>query len=396
MTGTIPLVGFLKPAGEYPAGWRHPQSPPAAGTDFAFVAEQVQRLERAGFSAVFVPDLAGLPDVRAEVLERVAVVNDTFEPITLLAALAAVTQRIGLLGTASTSYATPDEVAREFASLHKLSRGRAGWNAVTSLNDAEARNFGLDAHPEHGDRYRRAEEFVDAVRREWDAAGIAHPLIAQAGSSDAGRALASRVADLVFTRAQPLDEALAYAVDIRRRVAREGRDPASVLVLPELSIVVAPTRAEAEDAFDRVRGLLDPAVALADLEYWTGAELAGLPSDAPLPAPTADNASRGAQAEIYRQAHRENLTIGDLVRLISAGDGAVIGSPQDVADRIEEFVDAGAADGFTVSFPWLPGALRGVTELLLPELHRRGRFRADEGNSIGEHLRQRRAQRQRA
>ncbi len=372
MSRPVPLVGFLKPAGEYPAGWRHPAAPPAAGTDFGFVVEQVLEMEQAGFAAVFVPDLAGLPDVHEAVLERVAVVNDTFEPLTLLAALAAVTERIGLLGTVSTSYTAPDAVARDFASLQLLSGGRAGWNAVTSLNDAEARNFGLDAHLDHGDRYRRAEAFVDAVRRVWEAEAIAHPLIAQAGSSDAGRALAARVADLVFTRAQPLDQAISYAADIRRRAESEGRDPASVRILPELPIVAAPTRAEAEGSFERMRELLDPAVALADLEYWTGADLVGLPSDAPLPEPRNGNGSRGAQAEIYRQARQDSLTIGDLVRLFAGGDGAVIGSPQDVADHIEEFVDAGAADGFVVSFPWLPGTLRQVTDLVVPELRRRG------------------------
>lgn len=385
----IHLVGFLKPAGEYPAGWRHPRSPAAAGTDFRFVVEQVRTLERARFDAVFVPDLTGLPDVRDEVLERVAVVNDTFEPVTLLAALAAVTERIGLVGTASTSYSSPDAVARDFVSIHRLSEGRAGWNAVTSLNDAEARNFGLDAHLAHADRYRRAEGFVDAVRSAWADAvpGAGDPVIAQAGSSEAGRALAARVADLVFLRALPLEETRTFTRDIRVRAAREGRDPASVLVLPELPVVAGRTRAEAEDAFDEVRELLDPAVALADLEYWTGADLARLPADAPLPPPAADNASRGAQAEIYRQAQRDGLTIGDLVRLISTGDGAVIGSAADVADHVEEYVDAGAADGFAVSFPWLPGTLQAFTDLVVPELRRRGRFRTEyEGAAIRDHL----------
>ncbi|MHC9043155.1 LLM class flavin-dependent oxidoreductase [Microbacterium saperdae] len=382
MSRFIPLIGFLKPAGEYPAGWRHPRAPRAAGVDFRFVAAQVRRLEAARFHAVFVPDLAGLPDVRDDVLERVAVVNDTFEPITLLAALAAVTTDIGLIGTASTSYSTPDAVARDFASLHRLSGGRAGWNAVTSLNDAEARNFGLDAHLGHADRYARAEGFVDAVRRSWEP-DDGGPVIAQAGSSEAGRALASRVADLVFLRALPLAETAAFAGDIRARAAAEGRDPASVRILPELPIIVRPTRAEAEDAFDAVRSLLDSAVALADLEYWTGADLAGLPLGASLPPPSAENGSRGAQAEIYRQARRDGLTIGDLVRLISAGDGAVVGAPGDVADHIEQFVDAGAADGFTVSFPWLPEALDAVVKLVVPELVRRGRFRTEyEGAGI--------------
>lgn len=428
MTRSIHLTGFLKPAGEYFAGWRHPDAPAAAGVDFATVSDLVQRLEAAAFDAVFIPDLVGVPDARPEVLERVAVVNEGFEPITLLGALSAVTERIGLLATASTSYSEPYTVARQFASLDHLSHGRAGWNVVTSLNDSEGRNFGHAAHLAHADRYRRAEEFVDTVFGLWDsfdddaftwdvAEGRAfredalhaldhrgesfsvagplniarpvqgHPVIAQAGSSGPGRALAARVADLVFTRALPLDETLAFTTAIKAQAEGFGRAPGDVLVLPELAAIVAPTRAEAEDRFARVRDLLHPTVALADVEYWTGTRLAHLPLDAPLP-PLADtNASAGAQAEIYRQAQRDGLTIGDLARIVAHGDGAVVGSPTDIADYIEEYVTAGAADGFTVSFPWLPETLVGFTDLVIPELRRRGLFRTGyEGTTLRDHL----------
>lgn len=428
MTRTLHLTGFLKPAGEYPAGWRHPDSPPAAGTDFRFLADQVRKLEAATFDAVFLPDLVGVPDVRPEVLERLAVVNDALEPLTTLSALAPLTSRIGLLATASTSYSQPYTTARAFASLDHLSGGRAGWNVVTSLNDAEARNFGADVHLAHADRYRRAEEFFDVVAGLWDSfdddavlldaatgryfdpdrlhrldhdgeffrvAGPLNirrpvqgrPVIAQAGSSGAGQALAARIADLVFTRALPLEDAVPYAAAIRARAEGFGRDPAEVLVLPELATVVAPTRAEAEDRFAEVRDLLHPSVALADVEYWTGTDLSHLPPDSPLPPPPETNASRGAQQEIYRQAVRDGLTVGDLARQVAEGDGAVIGSPADVADHIEELFAAGAADGFTVSFPWLPTTLTAFTDLVVPELRRRGLFRTEyEGTTLHEHL----------
>ena len=406
MTRQLHLTGFLKPAGEYPAGWRHPDSPPAAGTDFRFLAEQVRRLEAARFDAVFLPDLVGLPDVRPSVLERLAVVNDALEPLTALAALALLTERIGLMGTISTSYSQPLAVARSLASLDHLSGGRAGWNVVTSLNDNEARNFGSAVHLAHADRYRRAEECFDVVAGLWESAGDhegeffrvagarpirrpvqGRPVIAQAGSSGAGQALAARIADVVFTRALPLADALPYAATIKARAAGLGRDPATVLVLPELATVVAPTRAEAEDRFAAVRDLLHPAVALADVEYWLGMELASLPPGSPLPPPPETNASRGAQQEIYRQAQRDGLTVGDLVRQVAEGDGAVIGSPADVADHIEELFAAGAADGFTVSFPWLPTTLTAFTELVVPELQRRGLFRREyEGTTLRDHL----------
>lgn len=413
------LNGFLKGAGEYHAGWRVPGNPPDAGVNFAFLAEQVRRLEAATFDSVFLPDLLGVPDEPPEVAERVAWVNDTLEPTTVLAALSALTTRIGLVATASTSYNQPYTVARVFASLDHLSRGRAGWNVVTSLNDAEGRNFGLDAHLGHDLRYRRAEEFFDVVAGLWDSfdddavradqgsgrffdpdglhwlnhhgeffdvAGPLNirrppqgrPVIAQAGSSGPGRALAARIADVVFTRALPVVDARAYYTSVKEQAAAFGRDPDSILVLPELATVVAPTRAEAEDRFAAVRDLLHPRVALADVEYWTGVELAGLPLDSPLPPiPAGTNRSGGAQAEIYAQAERDGLTIGDLARIVADGDGAIIGTPADVADHIEEHFTSHAADGFNVSFPWQPATLVDFTELVVPELRRRGLFRAE-------------------
>lgn len=419
------LNGFLKGAGEYLAGWRVPGAPADANINFGFLAEQVKRLEAAKFDAVFLPDLLGVPDERPEVGERVAWVNDTLEPTTTLAALTTLTSRIGLVATASTSYHQPYTIARVFASLDHLSQGRAGWNVVTSLNDAEARNFGLDAHLAHELRYRRAEEFFDVVTGLWesfaddavladqasgrffdpaklrwlhhhgeffDVAGPLNlrrppqgrPVIAQAGSSGPGRALAARVADIVFTRALPLAEAKENYRQIKSQARAYGREP---LVMPELSTVVAATRAEAEDRFAAVRDLLDPRVALADVQYWAGVDLTGLPLTATLPPPPeSSNRSAGAQAEIYAQAARDGLTIGALARLVADGDGTVIGTPAEVADHIEALFTQDAADGFNVSFPWLPDTLVDFTELVVPELRRRGLFRADyTGATLREH-----------
>jgi FMN-dependent oxidoreductase (nitrilotriacetate monooxygenase family) len=422
------LNGFLKGAGEYHAGWRVPGNPPDAGVNFPFLAGLVRRLEAARFDAVFLPDLLGVPDDPPEVNERVAWVNDILEPTTVLAALTGLTSHIGLVATASTSYHQPYTVARVFASLDHLSRGRAGWNVVTSLNDAEGRNFGLATHLPHALRYRRAEEFFDVVAGLWDSSDDAvradrgtgqfadpatphrphhhgeffdvagplnlrrppqgRPVIAQAGSSAAGRALAARIADVVFTRAVPLPDAQAHYASIKQQAAGFGRDPGQVLVLPELATVVAPTKAQAEDRFAAVRDLLDPSVALADVQYWAGVDLGGLPLDSPLPPlPPDSNRSAGAQAEIYAQAERDGLTIGDLARAVAGGDGAIIGTPADVADHIEEHFREGAADGFNVSFPWQPETLIDFTELVVPELRRRGLFRtAYTGTTLREHL----------
>jgi N-acetyl-S-(2-succino)cysteine monooxygenase len=390
VTRTLHLNAFLKPAGEYLAGWRHPDSPVDAGVNFGFISGLVKRLEAARFDSIFLPDLVGIPDTKPEVLERVAVVNDALEPTTLLAALAAVTDRIGLIATASTSFSQPYALATTFASLDRLSHGRAGWNVVTSLNDSEARNFGLDGHLAHGDRYARAEEFYDTVEGLWDARASAQgrPVVAQAGSSGPGRALAARIAEIVFTRSLPIEQARAGYASIKDQAAEFGRAADQVLVLPELATVIAPSRAEAEDKFAVVRDLLHPRVALADVEYWLGGiDLASLPSDSPLPPAQSTNASVGTQQEIYLQAQRDGLTIGDLARLVAEGDGAIVGTPTDIADYIEEFFTTAAADGFNVSFPWLPTTLRDFADLVVPELQRRGLFRTEyEGATLRDNL----------
>lgn len=426
---TLRLAGFLKPAGEYLAGWRHPEAPPHAGVDLRYLAGLVQRLEAAAFDAVFVPDLSGVPSDDDEVLTRVAAVNDGFEPLTLLSALSSVTSRIGLIGTASTSFTEPYTLARALASLDHLSHGRAGWNVVTSLTDHEAANFGLDAHLDHGDRYRRADEFLDVVEGLWDSfdddafehdaatgryfdAGRLHalrhdgeffrvagplniprspqgrPVIAQAGSSEAGRDMAARRADLVFSTALDLEDARAYYADIKRRVWEAGRDPDHVSVLPELATVIAPSRAEAEDRFAELRSLLPARVALADVEYWLGGvDLTGASLDDPLPELPETNRSKGTRADIYRDARRSGKTLGDLVEIVAAGDRAVIGTPDDVADYVEERFTGGAADGFTVSFPWLPTTLHDFTDQVVPVLRRRGLVTDSyRGETLRDHL----------
>lgn len=339
---------------------------------------------------MFFPDLVGLPDVRDDVLAGVAVVNDALDPVTVVAAVAAVTTRVRLIATASTSFSDPRVLAEDFASLQQISHGRAGWNIVTSLNEAEARNFRHAAHLAHADRYAHANRVVDELVDYW---GSRRPLLAQAGSSPAGRALAARVADVVFARALDIHATRDFVVDIRARAAREGRDPRTVRILPELATVVGESRAQAEDEFARVRALLDPRVALADVGYWAGVDLSDADLDAPLPPPADGAGSKGAQVEIYRAAHRDGLTVRELADAVAAGDGAVIGTATDIADHIERYVSEAGVDGFTVSFPWLPGTLTAFTERVVPELRRRELLRTGTAEGAGH---DRRPQRPRA
>ncbi len=430
MTRQLHLGAIYSATGGYLGGWRYPGSPQAGGPDIRSIVADVRKLEAAAFDALFIADLVGVPDVHDDVLERVVTVNDSFEPITLLSALATATSRIGLIGTASTSYNEPYTLARQFAALDHLSRGRAGWNVVTSLIDAEARNYGRTAHGAHDDRYRRAEEFLQVVYGlwdsfdddafEWDAAagrvfredGIhwldhrgerfrvsgplniarppqGRPVIAQAGASPAGRAVASAHGELVFAGTQRKEDALEYTTDLKRRAADLGRDPDEVIVLPVLSAVVAPTRAEAEDRYAELTALLHPRVALGDLEYWLGSvDLSSYDLDGPLPDLPTSNQSLSTQQRIYETARRESLTIRQFVEHnISAVDHIRVGTPQDIADHIQDWFEAGAADGFNVSFPYLPGSLDAFVELVIPELRRRGIFRERyTGRTLREHL----------
>ncbi|KPI21929.1 FMN-dependent oxidoreductase, nitrilotriacetate monooxygenase family [Actinobacteria bacterium OK074] len=423
------LNAFLKPPGEYLAAWRHPDTAADAGVNLREVLSYARIAERATFDAVFLADLVGVPFASEDVLSRVSVVNDSFEPTTLLAALAAGTSRIGLIATASTSYNEPYHVARTFASIDHISGGRAGWNVVTSLNDGEARNFGLDAHLDHATRYDRAEEFHDVVTGLWDsfeddafrhdqASGVyfdpaklhaldhegehlkvagplniarppqGHPVIVQAGASEAGKHLASRIADLIFSGIRDLGRAQEFYAEIKERAAAHGRDPDHVKVLPGLSVVTAPTESEAREKLARLTELLPPQVALADLSYWLGGfDLSPYPLDGPLPELPLSNQSHTAQQQIYDEARRDNLTIRDLVRRVAADDRSIVGTPEQVVDHIEEWFHGRAADGFNVIFPYLPGTLTDFADLVVPELRRRGLFRTQyTGRTLREHL----------
>ncbi len=429
MSRELHLNAIYSAAGGYLGGWREKEAPARAGVDFPFIAAQVRKLEEATFDAVFIADLLAVPDSHPDVIERVATVNDSLEPTTLLAALAAVTERIGLIGTASTTYNSPYTLARTFASLDHLSHGRAGWNVVTSLIDAEARNYGAESHLRHEDRYRRAEEFLRVVYGLWDSfdddafvwdadSGRAfredaihrldhtgeffrvagplniarppqgRPVIAQAGASEAGRAFAGAHGELIFSGISRLDDAVAYAEDLRRRAEQAGRRREDILIFPLLSAVAAPTRAEAEDRYEHLITLLHPRVALGDLEYWLcGVDLTGYDLDGPLPDLPPSNQSLSHQAQIYETARRENLTIRQFVDRRVRADDIVVGTPKEVADHIQTWFEAGAADGFTVSFPSLPGTLDSFVDLVVPELRLRGLFRTEyRGRTLREHL----------
>lgn len=426
------LGAFLYPTGHHAAAWRHPQAQADAGINFKHYAEIARAAEAAKFDLLFLADSAGARGEDWGALARFSThYVAQFEPLTLLGALAAVTERIGLVATASTTYNEPYTLARKFASIDHISGGRAGWNLVTSGNEGEALNFGRDRHPPHDERYRRATEFLGVVEGLWDsweddafvrdkASGVffdpekvysldhegeffkvrgplniprppqGWPVLVQAGSSEAGKALAGASAEVVFTAQQTLKDAQDFYRDVKARALAAGRSPDDVKILPGIFPVVGRTEAEARAKFDELQNLIHPDVALSILEHRLGIPLRHLPLDGPLPTDIPiTNASTSRQTLLLELAQREGLSILQLgLRVAGArGHWQVVGTPEQVADAIEErFLNEGA-DGFNVMSPYLPGALTDFIELVLPELRRRGLFRTDyEGRTLREHL----------
>jgi len=421
---------FLEGTGHHIAAWRDPDVDPHGRQSLQHYLDIARLAEHGKFDLLFMADTNatfGADDIDAWTRTTAA---SRLEPITLLGAIAAVTQRIGLVATATTTYFEPFHVARFFASLDQISGGRAGWNLVTSLAIAEAYNFGRQSHPHHGDRYARAREFAKVVLGLWDsweddaviadkARGLyldrkklhflnhagkhfsvrgpltvhrspqGHPVIVQAGQSDDGRDLAAETAEVTFTVQQDLDAGRAYYTDIKRRAAAYGRPPHAIKVLPGVMTVIAPTRAEAADKYERLQALLSPELAIKDLSSYFGLDLSTYPPDGPVPDPSPAIEQKGRVKMMVDMARRENLTIRQLYRRVygQRGHRVVIGTPTEVADALESWFRGGAADGFNLMPLTFPRGLEDIVNLLIPELQRRALFRKDyEGKTLRENL----------
>ncbi|SFI65184.1 FMN-dependent oxidoreductase, nitrilotriacetate monooxygenase family [Pseudomonas syringae] len=423
------LGAFLMATGHHVAAWRHPEVPADAGLDFKHYRHVARVAEAAKFDALFVAD--SVAAATGDIASRMAR-SDHFEPLTLLSALSAVTEHIGLIATATTTYNEPYHVARKFASLDHLSGGRAGWNLVTSDAAAEAQNFGRAEHVGHAERYSRAREFHQVVTGLWDSwaddaftrdkasgeyydPGRLHvlnhqgehfsvkgplnvarspqgqPVVVQAGSSEVGRDLAAQTAEVVFTAQTSLASAQAFYADLKGRLSAYGRAVDSLKIMPGVFIVVAETEALAKAKFESFQELVEPRVGVALLGRMLGNfDLSGYPLDGPLPElPLTDSGQRSRQKLLTELADQENLTLAQLGRRIAGGRGhySLIGTPEQLADELQRWFEQGAADGFNVLVPHLPGGLEDVAQLLVPELQRRGLFRTEyEGTTLRENL----------
>ncbi|WP_437968061.1 LLM class flavin-dependent oxidoreductase [Sorangium sp. So ce260] len=420
------LNAFLMTIGHHESAWRLPESSLTGTWDVAHYRHLARVAERGTFDSIFFGDGPALQgDIRYRPVGRL-------DPTALLPALAAVTERIGLVATASTTYNEPYNLARRFATIDHISGGRAGWNIVTTAGSDAAQNFGLDEVPEHRHRYERAAEFVEVCLKLWDsweddfligdkAAGNyadgekihridhagrffrvrgplnvprtpqGHPLLVQAGSSEDGRGFAAQFAEAVFTAQQTLAEGQAFYADLKRRVAAAGRDPALVKILPGIVPVIGSTEAEARAREAELSELQVPAYGLRQLSGLIGVELSEADLDRPLPEVGDVSAVRGAQSRftlVTELARRESLTVRQLLARLGGGRGhrTFTGTPEQIADTIEEWFTRGAADGFNVMPPLLPSGLEAFVDHVVPVLRRRGLFRTEyEGATLRDH-----------
>ncbi|BBP83441.1 MULTISPECIES: LLM class flavin-dependent oxidoreductase [unclassified Pseudomonas] len=426
-TDQLHLNVFLANSGHHVAAWRHPLAQADASQDFEHFKRIAQLAERGRFDALFIADVVALWGHHLDALSRTARAEH-FEPLTLLSALAAVTERIGLIATATTTYNEPYHIARKFASLDHISKGRAAWNLVTSVVSDEAWNFGRESHVDHADRYQRAEEFHDVVKGLWDSwdddafvrdkdSGLyfdpaklhvlnhkgahfsvrgplnvarppqGHPVLVQAGASAAGRALAARVAEAIFVAPHDIEAGQAFYREIKELAATFGRGPDEIKILPGITPFVGNTREEAQAQFDELQALIDPVVGLRLLADTLGDEIDLSDHDIDGPLPDTPVGQRGSRRDqVIALARRENLSIRQLYLRLAGGNPA-IGTASDIADIFERWLQARACDGFNVFFPVFPTGLEVFVEQVIPELQRRGLFRTEyQGRTLREHL----------
>ncbi len=429
MNRQLHLNLFIHSRGHHEAAWRHPAASPLPLTDIRYYQDLAQRAEAALFDSIFLADQLALGGDVAQAPRT------WLEPITVLAAMAVATSRVGLIATASTTYTEPFNLARQFASIDHISNGRAAWNVVTSWLASAAENYGGAGQVSHADRYARGEEFMAVVKALWDswgadaviddrAAGVyarrdrirsikhrgdfytvagplnmprcpqGRPVLVQAGSSDTGRRFAARHADAVFTAHMAKATAQEFYADLKTLAAAEGRRPEEVLILPGLSPMIAATETEAQRLAREVDDLADPEVGRKRLSgRFGGHDFSDLPLDRPLsptdfPDPDSVEAARSRTEVILNLVRRDKPTLRQLLSYLAGARGHFVtaGTPEQIAGLIEDWFTEGAADGFNIMPPLLPAQLDVFSAEVIPILQRRRLFRTQyEGTMLREH-----------
>jgi alkanesulfonate monooxygenase len=428
MTKQLHLGAFMRPVGIHTGWWRYPGAFPDANFNLQHLVRFIQTLERGRFDAFFMADHLAVLNMPMAALQRSATAT-SFEPLTLLSALSMVTERIGLVATASTTFDEPYHIARRFASLDHLSGGRAGWNVVTTSNPDSALNFGLEDHVEHDERYRRAREFIGVVTGLWDSwaddawlrdqkSGIffdpakmhvldhkgehlsvrgplniarpvqGWPVIVQAGASDAGRQLAAETAEVIFGSSRTIEDGRAFYADVKGRMKALGRAPEEMKILPGALVFVGRTTEEAREKKALLDSLVHADSGIPNLSMRLGVDASKFDLDAPLPELPPTNASQSGQAATIAMARRDNLTVRQLAQIVGAHSGLqMVGTPAEIADMMEAWLRQEASDGFNIMFPTVPAGLDDFVDMVVPELQERGLLRREyEGVTLRENL----------
>ena len=418
------LGAFINLPGQHVASWRYPSTGSNRTFDLDYLIELAKTAERGKFDTIFFADVFG------QTLAGNSPSALKLDPVIILSALAAVTKNIGLTATLTTTYNEPFHVARKFSAIDHLSKGRAAWNVVTSANASESFLFGKEKHLEHATRYERAEEFVDVVKKLWfsiedealvidkekgqfldlekvhpvdhegkwfkvqgtlDSASTpqGHPVIVQAGSSEAGKELAAKTAEVIFTAWQTLEDAQIFYRDVKGRLAKYGRQPDDLKIMPGVFITVAKTEKEALAKQKELNSYILPEVGLAYLSNFIGVDLAGYDVNAPLPnfGEMEDKTNPQIRTNIIRDiAARENLhTLREVYERIAGARGhrEIVGTPEQIVDQLEEWFLNEGADGFNIMPPTFPEGFNDIVDLVIPELQRRGLFRTEyESNTL--------------
>ena len=424
----LKLGAFMRPVSIHTGAWRYPGAWPDANFNFAHIKQLIKKLEAGKFDAFFMADHLAVLNMPVNALKRSHTVT-SFEPFTLLSALSAVTERIGLVATGSTTFDAPYHVARRFASLDHLSGGRAGWNIVTTSNPDAALNFGLDEHMEHAERYKRAREFYDVVTGLWDSfaddafvrdveSGLyfdpekihvldhkgkyfsvrgplnisrpvqGWPVIVQAGASDDGRQLAAETAEAVFTGGGSLSDGQKLYADIKGRMDKLGRNRDHLKILPGAFVVVGDSVEEAREKRAKLDSMVHYDSAIASLSVQLGTDASGFDPDGQLPPIPETNASKSGRQRLVDAAARDHLTVRQLAQRVGGYGGlSFVGTPVTIADQMEEWLTTYGCDGFNIMFPFLPAGLDDFVDRVVPELQKRGIFRREyEGRTLRENL----------
>jgi N-acetyl-S-(2-succino)cysteine monooxygenase len=426
----LKLGAFFHPTGHHVAAWRHEGAQIDAGTNFPHYVRLAQAAEKAKFDLIFLADAVATRHGNHEALSRWPQYMAYFEPLTLMSALAAVTSRIGLVLTATTSYNEPYHIARKFASLDHISGGRAGWNVVTSSNASESLNFGRDEHMAHGERYDRAGEFVQVVKRLWDsydddafvrdrASGRyfepsklhtlnhkgshfsvrgplnvarppqGYPVLFQASASETGKDLAGQIAEVVFTPLHDLEKGQAFYKDLKTRALRYGRTWHDIIIMPGLNPIVGRTREEAIEKERYFQSLIHPDVGKELLSNALGGvDLSDVDVDQPLPDGIISPEDRQSNPRLS-YLFKEKLTVRQMYEKFGSARGqrTVVGTADDIADQMERWFVNRAVDGYLIQPPHLPAGLDEFIEHVIPRLQQRGLFRTDyEGHTLRENL----------